>query len=270
MLLASCSELKSDLPEATTASLKVHPDGWAIPSASFHGTNIRDNSWDMRGCRTCHGSAYTGGTSGVACITCHQGFSGPEGCAVCHGTSNVNSAPPRDLSRNTSKTARGVGAHQIHFLGSTIAGNTLCSECHVVPGDVYKDAAHLDGNSIAEVQFLNPLTRLATSGVTPSPVYNSTTLACSGTYCHGTFKNGNQAFAPVWNDPSGAQMTCGTCHGDVTKPTLAERALPGGTHTSSTSCVTCHGGVVDASLKIINPAKHVDGRLNLFGNDISF
>lgn len=269
VFLSSCSELKSDLPGATTAS-KVHPDGWATPGASFHGIQIRTNNWDMTGCRSCHGNSYAGGTAGVSCNACHQGFNGPEGCAVCHGTAGVNAAPPRDLTSNTLKTARGVGAHQIHFLGSTIAANTICSECHVVPGDVYKDPSHLDGNPGAEVQFLNPLTRLATSGVTPSPAYNSATMTCSGTYCHGTFKNGNLTFAPIWNDASGAQMACGTCHGDVTQSTLALKALPGGTHPVNTACSTCHGGVVDASLKIINPSKHVDGKLNLSGNDISF
>lgn len=71
-------------------------------------------------------------------------------------------------------------------------------------------------------------------------------------------------------DASRAQMACGACDGDVIKPTDAEKALPGGTHTSNTSCVICHAGVIYASLKIINPSKHVEGKLNLSGNDISF
>jgi len=274
--LSSCSDLKTDLPQASTSALSVHPDGWVTTaSADFHGNTIRSNKWDMRQCRACHGTQYTGGTSDVSCYKCHNGYGGPQNCAVCHGTPGTNAAPPRDLSKNTAKTARGVGAHQIHYLGSSLAGNTICTECHRWPADVYNDTNHIDGDGVAEVVFLNPLANLATPGVTPSPTYNSSTMTCASTYCHGVFKNGNPSFAPVWNDASGAQMACGTCHGDVTKPTTAEKALPkiaaqGGTHPNNLACASCHDGVVDATLKIINPAKHVDGRINLLGNDISF
>ena len=77
----------------------------------------------------------------------------------------------------------------------------------------------------------------------------------------------------MWNDPSAAE--CGTCHGDPTKATLSEKALPktsaeGGTHPNVLTCSGCHGGVVDSNLKIISPSKHMDGKLNLFGSDIAF
>ena len=71
---------------------------------------------------------------------------------------------------------------------------------------------------------------------------------------------------PVWTDPSTSQ--CGSCHGDGSNP-LPKRA-PEGSHPSDTECHLCHGGVVDENQNIINPSKHIDGLLNLYGNDIKY
>ncbi|MER3525173.1 MAG: hypothetical protein C4326_14280 [Ignavibacteria bacterium] len=109
----------------------------------------------------------------------------------------------------------------------------------------------------------------------PNPAYDANTLSCASTYCHGNFKNGNPNLVPTWTDTTGAAMACGTCHGDVTKPTLAEKALPktsaqGGTHPNSLACSSCHADVVDANARIINPVKHVNGKLNVFGFERDF
>lgn len=278
VIVAGCSELKDTLPNASTASLSVHPDSWTTPSsANFHGKAIRDENWDMRGCQTCHGKLYDGGHTRVSCRTCHNKSAGPENCTTCHG--GTNNAPPRDLSDRTDRTVKSVGSHQIHLLGSSLAGPVPCTECHTVPPAVY-DPGHLDSSSPAEVVFNDVLTNTRTGitpgepTVTPQPSYNSTTAKCANTYCHGAFVNGNSDFTPVWNDPSGTQMACGTCHGDVTK-TGAERALPktsarGGTHPNFTSCYICHDDVIDANLKIINPAKHINGKLNVAGEERAF
>jgi nitrate/TMAO reductase-like tetraheme cytochrome c subunit len=71
----------------------------------------------------------------------------------------------------------------------------------------------------------------------------------------------------VWTEPASAE--CGSCHGNSTS-SLPKTNSEGGTHPGSTNCSNCHGGVVDADLKIINPSKHIDGLLNLFGNDIKY
>ncbi|MBI3787270.1 MAG: CxxxxCH/CxxCH domain-containing protein, partial [Ignavibacteriales bacterium] len=253
------------------------PDGWATASsASFHGKAIKDQNWDMRGCQTCHGKTYAGGFTGVSCTKCHNQPAGPENCITCHG-SVTSAAPPNDLDGRTDRALKTVGAHQIHILGSSLAGPVVCSECHKVPSTVY-DAGHVDSQRPAEVMFNNDLTNTKTTGVTPAPSYNASNATCGSTYCHGAFKNGNTTFAPVWNDPSGTQMACGTCHGDVTKTTLAEKALPkttaeGGTHPvypKDLTCASCHGDVIDATMKIINPAKHINGKLNLLGAEQSF
>lgn len=281
-----CADLKDGIPSATAPGVQAHGAGWLDKaSANFHGNAIRQANWDMRSCKTCHGQQYDGGVVDVSCRKCHTGGAGPENCSTCHGSSS-NPAPPRDLSRNTARTARGVGGHQPHVAGTSIAYIIPCGECHVVPSSAYQ-SGHIDGTPNAEVAMTSLLASSVTNEPTtatyspdlplfaPSPAYDANALTCASTYCHGNFKNGNPVFAPVWTDASGTQMTCGTCHGDITKPTLAERALPrtvarAGTHPNVLTCFNCHGDVVDASLRIIDPVKHVNGKLNLFGVERDF
>ena len=268
----SCSKLKSDLPIAATGELAVHPDGWASPSsgANFHGMAIRNAGWDMRPCKVCHGNNYDGGTSGVSCLTCHTAAAGPENCSTCHGSA-TSTAPPPDLEGNTATTARGVGGHQFHLMGSTASAAYTCAECHNIPGGVYA-TGHIVGSQ-AQVVMGNYLANLETNAsgtpVIPNPTYDPVTGTCSGTYCHGAFKNGNTSNTVTWTDSTSA--ACGTCHGNPNGATLALKALPGGTHEqSNTQCSTCHGGVVNASLGFTNPSKHGDGKLNLNGQDKPF
>lgn len=283
--IAGCSDLKDGLPPPLAPGVQAHEQGWTDKSSpNFHGAAIRKANWEMRSCQTCHGQHYNGGVVNVSCATCHNEVGGPENCATCHGSANP--APPRDLSENIAKSARGVGAHQVHVTGSAIAVPLFCNECHKVPGEIYV-VGHIDATPNAEVAMNNPLASTVTNEpitatyspnlplFIPSPSYDANGLSCASTYCHGNFKNGNTTFAPVWTDASGAQMACGTCHGDISKPTLAERALPktaarGGTHPDVLTCSSCHGEVVDASLRIIDPVKHVNGRLNMFGQERDF
>ena len=278
-ILVGCSDLKDPLPDVSTASLSVHPDGWITPaSANFHGKSIREDNWDMRDCQPCHGRLFDGGISKASCRTCHTKPGGPENCTTCHGS--VNNAPPPDLSNRTDRAVKSVGAHQTHVSGTSFAAAVSCAECHSVPSTVY-DPGHVDSESPAEVVFNAGLSTMRTGvvpggpRVTPHPSYDPTTAKCSNTYCHGAFVNGNGDFTPVWNDASGAQMACGTCHGDVTKTSAADRALPktaarGGTHPNYTACYICHADVVDANVKIINSSKHINGKLNVAGEERSF
>ena len=295
-IFAGCADLKSDLPSPVAPGVKAHGPDWSdTTSAGFHGNAIRAANWDMKQCQVCHGSLYDGGTVDVSCRKCHTGAGGPENCSTCHG-SPTSVAPPRDLSNNTSRSARGVGAHQVHLNGSSISGTMLCSQCHTTPGSVYAPG-HIDSTHRAKVLFNSPLANTVTNEpftidynpeqplYTPSPSYNPSTLQCSNVYCHGYFKNGNQTFSPTfvptWNDTTGVSGACGTCHGDVTVPldTLGTRYVPrttshGGTHPEIVNlrirCVVCHGDVVDANFHIINPSKHINGKLNVFGEERDF
>ena len=283
--LSGCADLNSDLPAPDDGLVKIHPAGWTDPvSSNFHGEAIKHSNWNLAQCQTCHGSKYTGGIANVSCTPCHNKPLGPENCATCHG--GTNAAPPNDLDGNVQRSAPGVGAHQAHLLGSSLAGAVLCSDCHNVPGAV-SSPGHIDGTGEASVPFPRMLANIVTNlpgayrhsdsvaVVHPAPAYDRANNSCAGSYCHGTFKNGNTANAPVWNDTTGTQAKCGTCHGDVTKSTLAEKSLPktralGGTHPDNLNCANCHADVVDAAIHIIGPSKHINGRLNVFGIEREF
>jgi len=282
LLIISCSELESNLeppPVINTHSQDI----LNTASADFHGNLIRQSNWDMSMCKQCHGISYDGGLAKSSCFSCHNNPAGPENCSTCHG-SELSPAPPRDLNGNTSTTDRGVGAHQVHLAGNSNGKTLSCAECHTVPASL-NTAGHLDSDNKAEVMMSNYLANLNTNGAStteydptvslfvPNPIYNSSDQSCSNTYCHGYFKNGNLNNKMIWT--SQTSTACGSCHGDVTKPTPNERALPkniteGGTHPNLLACYVCHEDVVDENLKIINFSKHIDGRLNLFGNDIEY
>ncbi len=280
--LSGCAEIKTDLPAPTNPGVQIHGEGWANPAASdFHGNAIRANNWDMQSCQTCHGAIYTGGISGSSCVQCHTNNAGPENCATCHGSSNP--APPRDLMKMTSPSARGVGAHQIHLTGGTLATDIPCSECHTVPTSTYGSPSHIDGSAGAELTFQGPQGILVTGGGTrvPHPSYDATTLTCSNTYCHGNFSASRSTapieyqyayidtaivganYSPVWNGGSD-QTTCGTCHGSPPAGHIAPFPV--------TACgnAGCHPGVVNASGNIADRSKHMNGRINVMGIERNF
>jgi predicted CxxxxCH...CXXCH cytochrome family protein len=258
LLVISCSDLKKDLPTETTAGAQIHGQGWKdTASANFHGLAIQSAAWSMNSCKECHGPDYKGGSSHSSCLTCHTKPGGPENCTVCHGS--MNPAPPKDLDGNTSESSPGVGAHQAHLLAlDTLATPIACNECHVVPTS-FSAAGHIDSTGEAKVTFLATARYSAGQSFTPS------TLTCDNTYCHGNFRNGNKK-SVVWNDVSGQQTECGFCHGDITKSTIGDKALPktsltGGTHPNDTRCVNCHPSVIDAKFNL-TVSKHINGQVD--------
>jgi predicted CxxxxCH...CXXCH cytochrome family protein len=196
----------------------------------------------------------------------------PYNCTQCHGS--VNAAPPKDLSGNTAISSPGVGAHQAHLLASDFVGATVaCNECHLVP-TVYDAPGHLDATPGAEVIFQGAVTTSRFShiaGADTAATFSNATLQCANTYCHGYFPNGNKV-SPVWNDETGQYRACGSCHGDPTKSTTGERALPktrlnGGTHLSLQDnanilqCYRCHPSAIDSNYKL-NQSKHINGQVD--------
>jgi len=275
MVWGGCAELKDSLPAGTNPAIAVHAEGWTNPaSANFHGKAIMADSWDMRSCRSCHGSDYTGGIAEVSCRTCHTGGAGPENCATCHGGPG-SVAPPEDLAGNTGTPAAGVGAHEKHVKGGILSSLVWCYECHTVPTSVYA-AGHVDSDLPAEVPMNGLLARTSSPGIMPTPSHDYSALTCSNTYCHGNwqadsasspnkfaytaaFMTGSNA-TPVWTGGS-SEAACGTCHG-----------LPPTGHmaTTITNCVNCHLGVVDAQGKIDDKSLHMNGKINAFGLERDF
>lgn len=218
----------------------IHRPGILDPaSGDFHGKLIQGQKYDFKVCQSCHGQDFSGGTSGVSCLTCHA--DGPTACSTCHG------AIAADAS------------HGRHLGGGPLGKTYDCSECHVVP-KTYTDVGHIflgDGSldpPPAEVTFASTSTAAQTpAGDTraAAPAYDAATHTCSNVYCHGAILNDNAGSNthPTWTAPGTGQADCGTCHG-----------LPPN-HTNLTTCVSCHPTVVDGTQKIIAPAKHIDGQI---------
>jgi predicted CxxxxCH...CXXCH cytochrome family protein len=220
-------------------------------------------------CQVCHtrtqfytrvGGAGNGGPGNhytTTCTTCHAHQNGfGASCTSCHGTAGrvgiagadslVAVAPPKDTSGNLVTTARGVGVHQAHVNQNTWATNPIpCSECHPIPN------TH---NGVVDIAW-GPLTETSydwKGGAGPAPTWNGT--SCSNTYCHGNFKSGNNAAAPVWT--SAGSVVCGSCHGIPPDPTGVHAGV-------TTSCAGCHPAGYSSTT--VNKATHMNGALEAAG-----
>jgi predicted CxxxxCH...CXXCH cytochrome family protein len=163
------------------------------------------------------------------------------GCTTCHGS--TSSAPPKDLAGNTARTARGVGAHEIHLAVSNWHRTVTCSSCHSVPRTV--DApGHRDGDNVAEVKF---------DTLNPAGTYSPGTTTCSTQYCHGNGRGNNGTISWLATGP----LACGSCH-SITGAGMSgdhSRHING----ENMRCSQCHATVVDANRTIIGPLLHVNG-----------
>jgi predicted CxxxxCH...CXXCH cytochrome family protein len=216
----------------------IHRPGILDPaSADFHGQLIRQLGYKFDTCQSCHGADYSGGTSGVSCLSCHA--DGPTSCSTCHGAIAAS------------------GSHGRHLGGGPLGKSYGCAECHLVP-TVYTDVGHIflaDGS-------LDPppaeVTLGATAALTPAgaarsgpPIYDPTAQSCQNIYCHGGTLGDSAAThpQPIWSAPGTGQADCGSCHG-----------LPPN-HVGTRPCAACHPGVVDRNNEIIAPGKHIDGQI---------
>lgn len=174
-------------------------------------------------------------------------------CDSCHGdptrpgTDLQRAAPPADFEGNTSTTAPGVGAHQIHLAGSSFARPVACNECHVVPTSL-TSPGHVDHPLPAILTFSGVATAF---GAQPT-IAN---LTCKNTFCHNPRlfshqDSGGTLNAPVWTKVDGTQDKCGTCHGLPPPPP----------HPTNANCSTCHHDI-DANRNFIHPEEHVDGQV---------
>ena len=254
-VLAACSsELNDpeDRPEAV-ALAGAHGEGYALlGSSNFHARDIRNNlGSDITGCRTCHGVDYMGGRTGQSCNAsgCHiSADGGPEACYLCHGDAVSKKIYPQVHP-----------SHRTHLEGGEYSMTTIaCGDCHTLPFN-YEDPAHIDEATPgqAEVQLMNALASTQTQGTVGEPSYDASTGSCANTYCHGNFTNGNNATV-AWTGDN--QAACGSCHGQA-----AGNPLPGGTHPQNERCSACHTGVIDADREFIDRSLHVNGVLNVFG-----
>jgi predicted CxxxxCH...CXXCH cytochrome family protein len=229
LLVAGCSDPRV-LPSepCTDCAANVHAPGLQDPTnENFHGRVLARLDWGFPVCAGCHGSDFSGGTSGVSCLGCHRG--GPTACTTCHGA---------------GPTSR---AHPVHA-GASLA----CSECHVVPTR-WDDDGHIlhDGVAItaaAKVTFgARAAITIAPADRHGAPSWDGTT--CSNVYCHGdAIRAGGLATQPRWDTPpTGA---CTGCHGNPppshARDDCASCHPPAAPHADGivqlgTGCNGCHG-----------------------------
>jgi predicted CxxxxCH...CXXCH cytochrome family protein len=97
------------------------------------------------------------------------------------------------------------------------------------------------------------LAGLALARNAPATFANGT---CQNVYCHGQNLEGTTARMPAWNDATGAEAKCGSCHG----------LPPSAPHISNPKCDLCHGTVdMTAAGPTISPSKralHIDGNVD--------
>jgi predicted CxxxxCH...CXXCH cytochrome family protein len=248
--LSSCSSVKEPTPANLQPGLNVHPDGFTDNnSAEFHGLTIRTIDWDMTGCQECHGTDYSGGIANISCSGSGCHIDSPESCHTCHGDFNDSTkiAPPRDIDKNTDPGSRGVGAHTAHLAGRILSLGYDCSTCHIVPNSVY-EPRHVDTDLPAEVIFSGIA---VTTGA--KPIWNGDRLTCADSYCHGN-----------WSLPKAESQSNFAYAEDFMN---GNNATPVWTDASTVECGSCHTGIVNSDGEIIDPGKHVDGNVNVFGQE---
>lgn len=293
VIVYGCTNLRDDLPPSASGETEVHGPGWDDTSAvNFHGKYLRSNLYPLALCQKCHGTSYAGAprAENVSCSSsgCHADASGapklPEACNTCHGgfraTANdtVSWAPPPSLAGDTAETSPGVGAHQPHLTHEDLASVVTCDQCHQLPATV-QSPGHIDTTVGAELVFNRQRAALITGDSTfiPDARFDAATLRCSNIFCHGSWKlrratSPNQfgfqdsvmvgnSYSPLWTGTD-SEAECGTCHG---LPPTGHQNFGG-----ATGCVNCHSGVVDNAGNISGPSLHINGKVNVFGQQRDF
>lgn len=208
-MLLACSEPRRLGGACTTdCEPRIHPPGILDPtSTEFHGAELKRSNWGFAICAGCHGRDFRGGTSGIACTTCHA--DGPTACTTCHGAGPTSNVHTRHATRDVT-----------------------CAECHVVParwgddGHILHDGVAIEGP--ARVRF-GVTANLTPAGVDRAGPATWTGERCANVYCHGDVLHagGGADTQPRWSDMT-SSGTCDRCHGEP--PPSHARA----------DCATCH------------------------------
>lgn len=220
-----------------------------LSCTSCHGAPPPVPHPQMSDCSRCHGKVV--GSDDVTIIDRQRHVDGrvdvelDESCSSCHGGDNP--APPRNVDGESEIGARGVGAHQVHVLGTPRSRAVPCVECHVVPDDVLTPG-HVDTLPPAEVVLSGTANRFGGDALFSNG-------RCVDTSCHGAVfpsrhRSGGTLTAPSWLPGDGSQAACGTCH-----------ALPPPRPHPyySEDCGRCHENLSPDGKSFLRPELHVDG-----------
>jgi len=203
-----------------------HPGSWIF---SGHSTTYQS---DNSACDGCH-AISSGGTSGIACTSCHiNGSPAVAGsCTSCHSKPPSGAAYPNIRGAHTSTTAD-------HGHEALTNVTNVCSTCHNGAGS--GTANHYSG--AVDVQALT--TYNARAGAAS---YNSGAFTCSNVSCHGGITT------PSWRTGvihTTSTSDCSTwCHASGTAAGLPEyNSYYSGKHYfhvndplgSGSICTDCH------------------------------
>jgi predicted CxxxxCH...CXXCH cytochrome family protein len=197
--LVGCSDVKNaPTGPTTTSALSVHTPGWITPSASdFHGVALAKASYDMSGCRTCHGEDYTGGITESSCIKCHPGT--PEDCSTCHGQ------PPAEPHPQVANCSLCHG----HVVDET--GTIVDASLHI-NGKVDVRLGHPQG-------FASPMSENFHGFAIKAA--NWSMAECQS--CHGQdYRGGVVSDVSCLTCHQEGPEDCATCHGDMNNPAPPE------------------------------------------------
>lgn len=213
-----------------------HPANW-LPAG--HMNSARS---DESVCAECHGTDYTGGTSGVSCTQCHLG--GVNSVHPVEWGTSIDSAHAAYVDTNGNTACANANCHgtnlegvdnsgpactSCHVKGSPIT-LTGCTSCHANPpsGTVYPDVkgAHTAHNALTNVTSVCDTCHRG-AGTNTVNHYNGVV---------------NVLFLSTYNAKSGSAVhnpggTCSTvsCHGGKQTP-----AWLTGTIDVNTQCTLCH------------------------------
>lgn len=213
LLLASCSELKKDLPAPTSARATIHEAGWNdTTSANFHGRVLQQQGYDLNSCVSCHAQSFTGGTSNTSCFRCHSSYPHKPGWTTDTASASFHGKFVLMLGGNLSNCA------QCH--GATYTGGTSGKSCFTCHGSYPHNAGWLDVST-------------ANSHGKYLKARNWAVAECAA--CHGA------NFTSVLNG-----VTCYTCHASFPHPDNFETASghPVYLYTNGyplDQCKVCHG-----------------------------
>jgi hypothetical protein len=181
-----------------------HKTGWSNDTSSinFHGNYLLARLDSMVSCSSCHGTDYTGGTSGKSCFSCHPGYPHKSGWTIAD-SSNFHG---KYLKVNGWQVSECQPCHGTNYDGGT--SGVSCRSCH--PSFPHSD--NFDESN-------------------GHPVYmraNGFPLdQCK--LCHGSNYSGGAIVTiscrECHDNPAGPEQ-CNTCHGDFSGAGLIAAAPP--------------------------------------------
>jgi hypothetical protein len=126
LVVVSCTDLKKDLPVASSGTTKIHDAGWSDQSSSnFHGKYLKDKDYNTDVCTSCHAKNLLGGVSKVSCNKCHHSFPHNDGWE--DDTSKINFhgkyLKAKNWNSNECKNCHGAA-----YTGGT--SGKACYQCH--------------------------------------------------------------------------------------------------------------------------------------------